>query len=1049
LEIAVTTAARFPIVGVGASAGGVEALEGLFRGLPDSPGLALVIVTHLSPGRESLLHEIISYHTRMPVHVAADNMVVEPNNVYVLPADAVLNISDGRLFIRKPSATHRERKPIDIFLSSLASDQADMAVGIILSGGDSDGTLGIKAIKERGGLTMAQTGDGYGPEHPDMPASAISAGFVDLALPAEQMGPKLVDFVRDLPLLGELLDSAGDAAEDASLAEQRAEICAILRNQIGHDFSGYKSRTFMRRVHRRMQVVQLDNLVGYVEMLRRQPSEVSALFRDLLINVTNFFRDAEAFESLAVEVMPKIFEGRGADDIIRVWVPGCSTGEEVYSLGMLMREHMDTLTAVPRVQIFATDIDDRALAVARAARYPSALLDGVSPERRARHFYLDGGSYVVAKDIRELCVFSPHSVIRDPPFSHIDLISCRNLLIYFGADVQNQIIPTFHYALRPNGFLFLGAAENISQFDDLFVAIDKKHRLFRQRSEGVPGVRLPFVVNATRIGQLADLSPRRITVGGLALRQSVEAQVLERFSPPHVVVGREGDVVFYSSRTGKYLEAAPGAPNRQIMAMARRGLRLELRTALKEAVDTGRPIVRENVAVEGDDGRVQMIRLIVEPLADRNGADPLYLILFDDDGPTLSRDEAVSRPSVSADGASTHLDQELRETRERLQATIEEYETALEELKSSNEELVSVNEELQSANEEMEASKEELQSVNEELHTVNIELNSKVVALDQANGDLRNLFESTDVATIFLDHDLLIRSFTPAAGEVINILPGDCGRPITDLAIRFDLASFSQDIAAVLAGGERVERRVKHRERDAHFLLRIAPYRDRGIHIDGVVVTLIDISTLVQAEQRQEILISELQHRTRNLLAIIQSIARRTWPDDDRLSGFNERLASIGRVQGMISRPSVEEVAIRDMIVSELRPIATLDANIVSIDGPDVSLRLQQVQIFVLALHELTTNALKYGAFKHPTGRLAITWAVEPAEAGGEQLAFNWVESGVPMPPDASAGHGYGRELIEKALVYSLKASAALTFRDDGISCRIVLPLPRGDDAKD
>src|SRR4051794_7733111 len=444
-----TAPLAFPVVGIGASAGGIEALEGFFRGLPARPGLALVVVTHLSPERESRLHEILARYTDMAIHIAADERQVEPDHVYVLPADAILGIEQGRLRITKPNVGRRERKPIDIFFSALAADQGEHAAGVVLSGGDGDGTLGVKAIKERGGLTLAQVADGYGPSHPEMPDSAISAGFVDFALPADEMGARLAEFARSLHLLDSLVANTGQAEDGRALDEARQEICTILRNQIGHDFAGYKSKTFFRRVQRRMQVTQLDTIEAYLERLRQDPQEVNALFRDLLISVTNFFRDADAFEALARAVVPKLFEGRGADEVVRVWVPGCATGEEVFSLAILLREHMDGLTALPRVQLFATDIDERALSVARAARYPGPLLDGISPERRARFFTADGGSYVVAKEVRDLCIFSSHSVLRDPPFSRIDLVSCRNLLIYFRSEAQNHVIPIFHYALRP------------------------------------------------------------------------------------------------------------------------------------------------------------------------------------------------------------------------------------------------------------------------------------------------------------------------------------------------------------------------------------------------------------------------------------------------------------------------------------------------------------------------------------------------------------------------------------------------------------------------
>ncbi len=1032
------TEAAFPIVGIGASAGGIEALEGFFRGLPAEAGAGLVIVTHLSPQRESILHEVIARFTPLPVHVAAHGLRVMPNTIYVMPADCILLLEGGVLQLRRPAQAKRERRPIDVFLSALAVDQGEFAIGILLSGGDSDGTLGIKAIKERGGLTMAQVADGFGSHHADMPDSAITAGFVHFAIPVEEMGARIAGFAETAALPD---GSSTLAVEDSARPqdEQVPEIYAILRNQIGHDFSGYKAKTFMRRVQRRMQVVQLRTLEAYLELLRQDPREVVALFRDLLINVTNFFRDSDAFDSLAKDVVPKLFEGRGADDVVRVWVPGCSTGEEVFSIAILLREHMDTLTTIPRVQIFATDIDDRALSVARTARYPGPLLETVAPARRERFFVADGDSYVISKDVRDLCIFSPHSVIRDPPFSRIDLVSCRNLLIYFGLDVQSQVIPTFHYALKPDGYLFLGTAENISQFDDLFAPIDKRNRIFKRRAEG-PSIRLPLVLSALRPGQFSDLIPRPPAIGGFALRQSVDAQVLEHFSPAHVVVNRDGDVVYFSARTGKYLEHAPGLPTRQLMTMARKGLRLDLRAVFRESLDSGKRSVRTSIPVEGDDGRIQMVRLTAEPLADR-GAEPLYIVLFEDEGPALSRDEALSHGHATDDGSAGQLDRELRETRERLQSIVEEYETALEELKSSNEELVSVNEELQSANEELEASKEELQSVNEELHTVNTELNAKVEALDNANNDLRNLFESTNIATIFLDRDLSIRSFTPAVAEIFNVLPSDRGRPITDLSSRFELPQFAHDVALAFAGTRRIERRVHDPERSLHYLVRLSPYRDANKQTQGVVVTFVNITVLTEAERRQTMLIAELQHRTRNLLAVVQSIALQTIGKGASLDSFTARLAALGRVQNLIALSDVRNIELGDLVRQEVHAVSDAPAAKAQLNGPEILLAAEQIQTFALALHELATNAVKHGALRDGPGLLSVVWRIERRPDKGEYLVLDWVESGVAMSDEQPVRIGYGRMQVERALRFTLRAEIDLVFGADGVTCRIQMPL--------
>ncbi|HTI02482.1 MAG TPA: CheR family methyltransferase [Acidisoma sp.] len=721
-------------------------------------------------------------------------------------------------------------------------------------------------------------------------------------------------------------------------------------------------------------------------------------------------------------------------------MPGCATGEEVFSIAILAREHMDHLTAVPRVQIFATDIDERALAVARAARYPGALLAGVSPERRKRFFIADGGSFVVSKDVRDLCIFSPHSVIRDPPFSRINLVSCRNLLIYFGADVQNQVIPTFHYTLRPDGYLFLGSAENVSQFSELFAPVDKHHRIFRRRSDVPRTVRLPFLLHGLRPGQGLDLSPRRPPLTGTTLRQTVDEQIVERFAPPHVVVNHDGDVVYYSTRTGKYLEAPAGPPSHHLLTMVRKGLRLDLRTLFREAVETGRSATRDGVSLDTEEGGVQIVNLTIEPLGDRTGGEPLFLVLFTDYGPVLSRDDAPAQAQARHDGVAAHTERELRETRDRLQSMIEEYETALEELKSSNEELVSVNEEMQSTNEELEASKEELQSVNEELHTVNAELNGKVDALDRANSDLQNLFESTDVATVFLDTKFVIRSFTPAVTKIFDILPTDKGRPITAFSSRLHFPSFAQDIQAVFASANSIEKRIESDPRGAHYLARLAPYRSRDQKIEGVVVTFIDVTNLTQSEARQRLLIAELQHRTRNLLAVVQSLAQQTLGRGGSLEGFMTRLAALGRVQSLVSGSMDDDIDLGDIIRLELQAIGAADGKI-TVSGPPVALGFDLIQTFALALHELATNAVKHGALKDGPGRLAVSWSLRRNGQDAPVLVLDWQEEGVAGIVTPTR-RGFGRQLIEKALTFTLHAKTDLSFEEGGISCRIELPLP-------
>ena len=1030
-------ATRTAVVGIGASAGGIDALERLFRHLPVDTGLAFVIVTHLSPDRQSLLPEIVARFTSMPVEPVRSGVMMAPDHVYVMPENALVDVSSGVLQLRKLDPTHRERKPIDILLASLAQDLGEYAVGIVLSGGDGDGTLGVKALKERGGMTMAQAGGGDGPTHPDMPQSAIATGLVDFPVPAEEMGARLAEFAHSLSLLDDMAGAERSVERERFEAAQ-PEIYRLLRHQLGHDFSGYKTKTFNRRVQRRMQVVGLETVESYVERLRQEPSEVAALFRDLLINVTNFFRDADAFEALARMVIPKLFEGRGAEDTVRVWVPGCATGEEVYSIAILMREHMETLRNTPRVQIFATDIDEHSLSAARAARYPPALLDSVTPERRKRFFTLDGGAYVLAKTVRDLCIFSPHSVIRDPPFSRMDLVSCRNLLIYFGPVVQEQVIPTFHYSLRPNGFLFLGSSENVSQHADLFAPVDKAQRIFRAREDGRGRLPLPVGLSAPR-----PLNARPTSLGfgqGMPLRQVVEHHVLERLTPPHVVVNAECDVVFYSSRTGKYLEAAAGAPSRSVLAMARRGVRLELRTALREAMEGQSTVVRENVALEAEDDHVQFVTLTVEPLAGRGGDEPLYLISFTDIGPALSREVALTRTRGDPDEVVAHLERELRDTRDRLQSMIEEYETALEELKSSNEELVSVNEELQSTNEELEASKEELQSLNEELQTVNLELSHKVDDLDQSNNDLRNLFDSTQLATIFLDRKLLIRNFTPAISELFKILPTDKGRPLTDFSGRLNYADLAVDVEGVFRSGHALEKRVEGEDGLSHYLARLQPYAGMDDAAEGVIITFVDVTGVTEAEAHQRVLIAELNHRVKNMLAVAVGVARQTAKGatsvTDYAAALISRLESMARAYELLSRENWSEADVGDLARQELAPF---DQSRVHIKGDAVMLKPASALSLGMILHELATNAIKYGALSGLDGVVEVMWTVA-GEPGSQQLHLTWGERGGPAPASDSP-QGFGLKLVQKETSHRLGGAAVVEWPAQGLVVTLNVPI--------
>nr|WP_255467927.1 CheR family methyltransferase [Reyranella sp. CPCC 100927] len=1030
-------ASRAPsfIVGIGASAGGIEALEGLFHPMPADTGMAFILVTHLARGVPSALPEILARYTPMPVLSATDGASVEADHVYVCPADHILMVAGGRMHLHA-RASEIQRKPIDVFLSSLSEERGESAIGILLSGGGSDGTLGLKAIKERGGLTVAQGADGSAPIQASMPDTAIAAGVVDLVLPIEHVAERLLGIIGDQAPLDEAAGAQAEAAAD--VAASRDAICQILLNQVGHDFRGYKDKTFMRRVRRRMQVMQINQADAYVARLREDPDEVSSLFKDLLIGVTNFFRDPDAFESLGQTIIPQLFEGKGVSDTVRIWVPGCATGEEVYSIAILVREHMQTLRAPPKIQIFATDIDEAALVVARVGRYPAPLLDNVSPQRLKHFFTGDDVSYAVNKDIRDLCIFSAHSVIRDPPFSRIDLISCRNLLIYFGVNVQTHVLPVFHFALKPRGYLFLGTSETVSQHADLFSPMDKKNRIFRRRDQVIPPLQFPFFQRTGRTAAHAGEPLHDSGAIAANLRRTTEARVMEQFAPAHVVVNREGDILHYSARTGKYLEPAAGLPNRQLLAMARRGLRLDLRAALREAMEGRRPAARHSVPVEVGD-RVQFVDIMVDPVGGTE-SDPLFMVVFADIGaPRSLSDAELDSNAAGSDKSMERLEHELRDTRERLQSTIEEYETAVEELKSSNEELQSMNEELQSTNEELETSKEELQSVNEELQTVNSELNVKVEELDRAHNDLRNVFDSTPVATIFLDRKLIIRSFTPAVPRIFNLISNDRGRPLTDIVSHLaEAGDLRRDIQTVLETEQTVERNVRHTDGATHYLMRILPYRATNNVVEGVLVSFVDVTGLVDAEAHQRVLVEELNHRVRNMLTVVGTIASQTLarsPSPERFTeSFMGRINSLAKSYSLVSNKRWGDVSLREIIDNELRAYRQESGRNVVLNGPDVAFDSSRALGLGLIFHELVTNAAKYGALSTSKGHLNVTWGLD-----GERLAIAWLES-VGAPVTAPTRRGFGMELIERQLTTGFHGQANFEYGTAGLAVRLTLP---------
>jgi two-component system, chemotaxis family, CheB/CheR fusion protein len=836
------------IVGIGASAGGLEAFETFLAHMPPDSGMTFVLVQHLDPQHPSLLPELLAPHTRMPVHSIVDRMPVEPDHVYLIPPNTTLTIDQRVLLLATPEEARGHRMPIDHFFQSLAADQGARSVGIILSGTGSDGTLGLVAMKEQGGMTMAQAPESA--RYDAMPQNVIARGVVDHVLPVARMPATLLAYVQHGTHHPPLIESNAPPEESADALRA---ICSILRSATGHDFSHYKPGTLLRRIARRMQVVRVGGLDDYVERLRQDRPEVDQLFQDLLISVTHFFRDEAAFDTLAGTVIPNLFRNKGADAPLRVWVPGCASGEEAYAIAILLREHMARIERPPQVQVFATDIDEQALDVARQGRYGGGIVAHVSAERLTRFFVKDSHSYQVIKPIRDMCIFSTHNLISDPPFARLDLISCRNLLIYLDADVQRKLVPLLHYALAPQGYLFLGSSESVAAHPELFRMVDKQHRLFQRTDLLVrPHVDFPLVEPGRR--QIR----RRVAARSPAPSESqvgelFERILLEQYAPPSVIINERGEIVYFSGHTGRYLEPPAGAASLDFLPMVRSELRLALQTATRAALKDRAPVIRENLVIETASG-FQQLNLVIRPLSELGQDSGLLLVIFQEIGPVLSTPQAQTAgvSPQTEEPILQQLAQELETTRAALEATIADLQEANTELTSANQELLSFNEELQSANEELQTSKEEIQSVNEELQTVNTELSRKIEDLDRANSDLQNLFASTQIPAIFLHIDGRIARFTPAATEVFRLIDSDIGRPLGDIATRFhdgDLTALTSEVMRTLTPHEEPVRRP---ESNTWWLMRIQPYRTLTNLIDGTVITFSDITGLKQAEAERE-----------------------------------------------------------------------------------------------------------------------------------------------------------------------------------------------------
>ncbi len=1160
--------ARPLIVGIGASAGGLEAFKSFFANMPSDSDMVFILVQHLAPDHTSLLAELLGRTTSMPVREAVDGARVEPRHVYVIPPNATLTLAQRVLKVTSPAPPREHRWPINTFFTSLAQDQGDCAVCVVLAGTGSDGSEGLRVVKEHGGLALAQSGvDEVALS--GMPASAVATGLVDAVLPVEEMPGRLLTYQKDL--LSAHRSQDGDGVRK-DVGQHLQAISELVRTETGHDFSQYKEKTLMRRIQRRMLVAQTDTVPNYIDYLREHTSERELLFREFLIGVTEFFRDPAAYETLRSIAIPSILADKDHSDEVRVWVPGCATGEEAYSIAITLREAMNGARG-PRVRIFATDIDDVAIARARTGRF-RAPLSGISPERQERWFRQDQNDYCVVKSIRDMCIFSPHSVIKDPPFSRMDLVSCRNLLIYLNSDLQERLLQSFHYALRSGGFLLLGPSERLGGSARLFNEVDKKQRLYIRRDDvGAPARQVAETRRSRHSETTSHVASRQMD----DLIDQHARLALEPWSPAYVVVDANHEVLRFGGDTRRYLAPSSGVASLNLFQLLDKSLRSVVRSAVMQAFASGQPVVRDDSQLASSHDRP--LRLIVEPLPlpatmQPGGEDHVQLCV-------VAFQQLESAPSVvpaapgaevdSAVGRIQALENELRATRMQLQSTINLHETASEDLKSAVEEYQSVNEELQSANEELETSSEEMQSINEELQTVNTEVQSKNDALNQVNSDIRNLLDSTHIATLFLDRELRIRSYTPAMTDLFHLRDGDKGRPITEIAARTNYPQLREDVTRVLRETTVIERILSGSDEDVTFILRLRPYVTIDNIIDGVVLTGVDITDNNQrlnreharsaaivtaspdaiigllpddrimswnpaaerifglhaaqmigqslrkllppeasSEARQfftskaerelscefemvwqrpageavplamtyapvlsnngarrlvagqliarditadrrakdhaRMMMGELNHRVKNTLATVQAIVLQsattaldvpTFKND-----FLARLMALSDTHNLLASSAWEGASLSDIVKREVGPWqddATTDQPRVRVSGDDIQLHPKEALVLSMALHELTTNAAKYGALSVRPGQVAVTWSTRTVR-DSLWLSLQWSERDGPTVTQPEHT-GFGSRLIRDGVAYELGGQVRLEMPATGVTCIIDIPL--------
>jgi two-component system, chemotaxis family, CheB/CheR fusion protein len=840
------------IVAIGASAGGIEAATELMKNLPEDTGMAFVLIQHLDPKHHSILTELLSKETAMPVKEVTDGMRVEPDHVYVIPPNASMSIKDHTLNLRPREESRGLHMSIDQFMRSLAEEQGPRAIGVILSGSGSDGTLGIAEIQAQGGLTFAQ--EETTAKYDGMPRSAIASGCVDRVLPPKGIARELAN-IANHPYISQQHDAgrAETPAENASLAI----IFQLLRRSTGLDFTHYRQTTILRRIQRRMVVHKIEKLNEYVKYVQRNPAEIKALYQDMLINVTSFFRNPRVFEAMKSEVFPGIMKNRGHEASIRVWTPGCASGEESYSVAMALLEFLGDKSSEVPIQFFGTDVSEASITKARSGIYPENIQGDVSPERLRKFFSKVESGYRISKSIRDMCIFAQHNLLNDPPFSQMDLICCRNLLIYLEPVLQTRVISLFHYAARPNGFLVLGTSEGIGSASNLFSTEDRTYKIFTKKSTAARQV-VTFSLN--RPPERDEVGVSRIagrpidsSWNYLEAQKEFDRRLLTQFSPATAFINEDGEIIHTRGNVSRYLKLSPGRASLSILKMAREGLLLDLRNAIGKAKKDDVTVRRTNIQIKngGENGgahggeSIRHVSFEVVPVTLGDAKERYFMVVFQDGVAEPSRAaqaQKKSRQKIDVPPARVaKLEEELAATKEYLQSVIETQEATNEELQSANEEILSSNEELQSTNEELETAKEELQSANEELSTVNDELRNRNVEVNTMNNDLTNLLSSIDIAVIMVGRDMTIRRFTPKAQNFLALISGDVGRPLLNINPTIEIPDFQNLVLQVMSTFHTVEKEVADRQ-GVRYLLRILPYRTGEDRVDGAVITITTVS---------------------------------------------------------------------------------------------------------------------------------------------------------------------------------------------------------------